>query len=51
VYHTLPNDSSLPFNADFFFILNVAMGGTLGGTVDPNFTEDMMEVDYIKVYQ
>lgn len=51
VYHTLPNDSSLPFNADFFFILNVAMGGTLGGTVDPNFTEDMMEIDYIKVFQ
>jgi hypothetical protein len=51
VYHTLPNDSSLPFNADFFFIFNVAMGGTLGGTVDPDFTEDMMEIDYIKVYQ
>lgn len=51
VYHTLPNDATLPFNADFFFILNVAMGGTLGGTVDPAFTEDMMEIDYIKVFQ
>tara|TARA_R110002049_G_scaffold24588_2_gene86932 strand:- start:4628 stop:6250 length:1623 start_codon:yes stop_codon:yes gene_type:complete len=51
VYHTIPNDSTLPFNADFFLILNVAMGGTLGGTVDPAFTEDMMEIDYIKVYQ
>ena len=51
VYHTLPNDATLPFNADFFLILNVAMGGTLGGAVDPNFTEDMMEIDYIKVFQ
>jgi hypothetical protein len=51
VYHTLPNDATLPFNADFFFILNVAMGGTLGGTIDPDFTEDMMEIDYIKVFQ
>jgi hypothetical protein len=51
VYHTLSNDATLPFNEDFFFILNVAMGGTLGGTVDPNFTEDMMEIDYIKVFQ
>lgn len=51
VYHTLPNDSTLPFNADFFLILNVAMGGTLGGTIDPGFTEDMMEIDYVKVFQ
>ncbi|WP_233130970.1 glycoside hydrolase family 16 protein [Polaribacter tangerinus] len=51
VYHTLPNDSTLPFNADFFLILNVAMGGTLGGTVDAAFTEDMMEIDYVRVYQ
>ena len=42
---------SSPFESDFFFILNVAMGGTLGGTIDPNFTEDSMEVDYVRVYQ
>lgn len=40
-----------PFNEDFFFIFNVAMGGTLGGDIDPNFTQDTMEVDYIRVYQ
>jgi hypothetical protein len=51
VYHTLANDATLPFNADFFLILNVAMGGTLGGTIDADFTEDMMEIDYIKVFQ
>jgi hypothetical protein len=27
------------------------MGGNLGGPVDPNFTEDQMEVDYVRVYQ
>ncbi|MAJ31115.1 MAG: laminarinase, partial [Flavobacteriaceae bacterium] len=32
-------------------ILNVAMGGTLGGLVDPNFTSDQMVVDYVRVYQ
>ena len=42
---------STPFDKDFFFILNVAMGGTLGGNVPSNFTEDSMEVDYIRVYQ
>ncbi len=50
-YHKLDNDATKPFNADFFLILNVAMGGTLGGTVDPAFTEDLMEIDYVKVFQ
>jgi hypothetical protein len=27
------------------------MGGTNGGTINPNFTSDSMEVDYIRVYQ
>ena len=50
-FHTFTNDATTPFNADFFLILNVAMGGTLGGTIDPAFTEDTMEIDYVKVYQ
>ncbi|MUU77781.1 glycoside hydrolase family 16 protein [Winogradskyella endarachnes] len=48
---TLANNDDFPFNADFFFIMNIAMGGTLGGDIDPAFTEDTMEVDYIRVYQ
>ncbi|QDO95504.1 glycoside hydrolase family 16 protein [Formosa sediminum] len=50
-YVTLTNSSDLPFNADFFIILNVAMGGNLGGDVDPDFTQDTMEIDYVRVYQ
>ncbi|MFD0931568.1 family 16 glycosylhydrolase [Psychroflexus salinarum] len=51
VYHEFTNTSSTPFNNPFFLILNVAMGGTFGGDVDPAFTESTMEVDYIRVYQ
>jgi beta-glucanase (GH16 family) len=51
VYYTLPNKSSFPFNQNFFIILNIAIGGTLGGTVDPSFTTDQMEIDYVRVYQ
>jgi hypothetical protein len=51
MFYELANDSALPFNADFFLILNIAMGGSLGGTIDAGFTEDTMEIDYIKVYQ
>ncbi|WP_396602581.1 family 16 glycosylhydrolase [Algibacter sp. R77976] len=42
----------LPFyDKDFFFILNIAMGGTLGGDIDPAFTQDTMEIDYVRVYE
>ena len=51
VFHTVENNATLPFDSDFFLILNVAMGGTLGGTIDPGFTQDTMEVDYVRVYQ
>lgn len=50
-YFEFDNNGTLPFNQDFFFILNIAMGGTLGGAIDPAFTQDTMEIDYVKVYQ
>ena len=40
-----------PFTSNFFLIFNVAMGGTLGGTIDPGFTQSSMEVDYVRLYQ
>ncbi|MDO6737277.1 glycoside hydrolase family 16 protein [Wenyingzhuangia sp. 2_MG-2023] len=43
--------SNWPFYQDQFLILNLAMGGTLGGDIDPDFTESTMEVDYVRVYQ
>lgn len=51
IHTSFVNTTDTPFNSDFFFIMNVAMGGTLGGTIDGAFTEDTMEVDYIRVYQ
>ncbi len=51
LYHTVTNTINIPFNHDFFFILNVAMGGTFGGPVDPTFTTATMEVDYIRLYK
>jgi len=51
IHTSFVNTSDTPFNSDFFFIMNIAVGGTLGGTIDPAFTEDTMEVDYIRVYQ
>ena len=45
------DDSTWPFDANQFLILNIAMGGTLGGNIDPGFTESTMEIDYVRVYQ
>lgn len=51
VYFTFENTSEFPFDHDFFMIMNVAMGGTFGGDIDPNFDASTLEVDYINVYQ
>ena len=49
--HTVINSSNIPFNHDFFLIINMAIGGTFAGAVDPALTNATMEVDYIRVYK
>lgn len=51
LYYTFNNSASLPFNNNFFIILNCAVGGNFGGTIDPNFNASTYEVDYIRVFQ
>lgn len=43
-------DDAWPFDEDQYLLLNVAMGG-FAGTVDPNFTESAMVIDYVRVFQ
>lgn len=42
-----------PFNQDFFFLFNLAIGGTMGGTVDDAIFNApvKLQVDYLRVYQ
>ncbi|QOD61434.1 family 16 glycosylhydrolase [Polaribacter haliotis] len=40
-----------PFKEDFFILLNLAMGGSLGGNIASNFSEDTLEIDYVRVFQ
>jgi len=40
-----------PFDAPQFLILNIAIGGDLGGAVDDSIFPVRMEVDYVRVYQ
>ena len=47
----LPNDSNKPFNHPHYLLLNLAMGGSLGGDVPESFTEGTFEIDYVRVHQ
>ena len=51
LFKTFANSSNLPFNQKFFLIMNVAMGGSFGGAIDPAFSQSTMEVDYVRVYK
>jgi len=48
---SIENTASIPFDNPHYLLLNVAMGGTLGGTVPGTFEEDKMEIDYVRFYQ
>ena len=45
--------STWPFDSEFHLILNTAIGGNLGGTVNTTAlsSSKYMEVDYVKMYQ
>lgn len=51
LYKTARNASTLPFNQNFFIIMNIAMGGNFGGSIVSTFSQSSMEVDYIRIYQ
>lgn len=48
---SLNNDGNVPYDNRHYLLLNIAIGGNLGGDIDPSFTQDRMEVDYVRVFQ
>ena len=50
-HHIVGNSCALPFNWNQFIILNVAMGGTMGGEIASDFDSDIMEIEYVRIYQ
>ncbi|WP_223148894.1 carbohydrate-binding protein [Aquimarina sp. RZ0] len=44
------NWQAWPFDQRFHLILNIAVGGNLGGNPDPNIFPKKMIVDYVRVY-
>ncbi|MFD1062001.1 family 16 glycosylhydrolase [Winogradskyella litorisediminis] len=50
-YNPINKDASTwPFTEDQYLLLNIAMGG-IAGTIDSNFTQSEMVIDYVRVYQ
>ncbi len=50
---TTLDNSQWPFYDEFYILLNLAIGGSLGGTIDDSIFDDdvIMKVDYVRVYQ
>jgi beta-glucanase (GH16 family) len=44
-------NNTWPYDGPMDLILNIAIGGTLGGTVPSSNFEYAMEVDYVRIYQ
>lgn len=51
VFMELPNDVNNPYNNPHYLLMNIAVGGNLGGEVPSNFGTQVMEVDYVRVFQ
>lgn len=55
VYYRYPNPragrTTWPFDAPQYLLLNIAIGGTLGGAVDDTIFPVTMEIEHVRVYQ
>ena len=47
----LSNTANVPFDNPHYLLLNIAMGGNLGGNIPNEFDQDSMEIDYVRFYQ
>ena len=50
-FFSMENTSNNPYDNDHYLLLNIAVGGNLGGEVPSNFSEEIMEIDYVRIYQ
>lgn len=48
---SLINNGNVPYDNRHYLLLNIAIGGNLGGDIDPSFIQDRMEIDYVRVFQ
>jgi beta-glucanase (GH16 family) len=44
------NNDVWPFDEDFYIIMNLAVGGVLGGEIPDEYNEAVMEIDYVRYF-
>mgnify|MGYP001818337593 FL=1 len=47
----ISNEGEWVFNNEFFLLLNLAVGGTVGGSVGDGIFPGEVLVDYVRVYE
>lgn len=50
IYDKTASELEFPFNEPQNLIINMAMGGSIGGTIDPERSAERIEVEYIRLY-
>ena len=50
-YNKLNGEWEWPFNHPQNIIMNLAMGGGMGGAIDENLISQKLIIDYVRVYQ
>jgi beta-glucanase (GH16 family) len=51
IYDKLNGDWEWPFNNPQNLIINLAIGGGMGGDIDENLTSQQLIVDYVRIYE
>ena len=53
IEEVIDDDEYWPFNRPNYFIINLALGGTLGGNINDAIFDNplLMYVDWVRVYQ
>ena len=51
VFFERENTQEIPYDNHHYLLLNIAMGGNLGGAIPGNFNNATMEIDYVRVYE
>ena len=51
VFFERENTQEIPYDNHHYLLLNIAMGGNLGGAIPSNFNNATMEIDYVRVYE
>ena len=49
--YELSNTQDKPYDNPHYLLLNIAMGGNLGGEIPTDFADATLEIDYVRVYQ